>query len=357
MENLINYGYTPVLDTYGYMPARITAVYRERYEIVCENGFRYAKLKTSVYFGVKQCLESFPTVGDFVLIDYNNSGDSLIVKTLERKSYFIRKDPGSKLHRSEGSDISQIVAANFDYVFIVSSINYDLNLKRIERYLTLSYQSGAIPIIVLTKCDLKEDFSQEIKSVQSVSGSTLVHAVSSKTGYGIDELSQYLKPRKTIVFMGSSGVGKSSLVNTLSGKEIMKVNEIREDDSKGRHTTTHRQLIKLDSGAMIIDTPGMRELGMWNVEDGIVDAFSDVESYFGKCKFSNCTHTNEPGCAILAALNSGELSIERWNNYNELKREARYSDNKLEYTHYKKEQCKKYNKIKKQLKKHKIKNY
>lgn len=158
----MEYGYTPILDTNGYMSARVTAVHRERYEIICEKGFTYAKLKSGIYFQRENEVEEiFPTVGDFVLIQYNESGDSLIVKTLERKSIFERKDPSSKLHKSSESDVSQAVAANFDYVFILTSVNNDFNIGRIERYLTLAWQSGGIPVIVLTKCDLKNDYSKE----------------------------------------------------------------------------------------------------------------------------------------------------------------------------------------------------
>ncbi len=329
IDTLISYGYTPILDTQRFTPARITAVHRGRYEMVYDGGNIFGKLKTSVYYNADDYCD-FPTVGDYVLVQLNELGDSLIVKTLERSTVFIRKDPASKLHKSAQSDSSQAVAANFDYVFIVSSLNKDFNIGRIERYLTLTLQSGAIPVIILTKSDLVDSYDAQISEIREISPSTDIVAVSSVTGDGLEQLSFYLKPRKTIVFLGSSGVGKSSLVNALSGNELMKVNDIREDDSKGRHTTTYRQLIKLDCGAVIIDTPGMRELGMWDVSSGLDDAFADVTSYFGKCRFSNCTHTNEPGCAVLEALANGELSSDRLDAYNALMNEATITKTKLE---------------------------
>lgn len=239
------------------IPARVTSVHRERYELVCEHGVIYGVLKSSVYFHSRS--ESIPVVGDFVLINYNPGGDSQITRTLERKSFFSRPDPAPG--RGE-----QAVAANFDYVFIIQSLNSDFNIKRLERYVTLTWQSGAIPVIILNKADLADDYTGQIIAAERVAKNAGVYAVSAKTGFGIAALGEYLKPQKTIVFLGSSGVGKSSLANALAGKDIMAVNKIREADSKGRHTTTHRQLIMLDSGAMIIDTPGMRELGMWDVK-------------------------------------------------------------------------------------------
>ena len=171
----------------------------------------------------------------------------------------------------------------------MQSLNMDFNPKRLERYLTLAWQSGATPVILLTKADLVEDTWDYICQVERVAAGVNTHAVSAQTGYGLERLNAYLQPGKTLVFLGSSGVGKSTLVNALAGETIMTVNGIREDDSKGRHTTTHRQLIRLKSGAMIIDTPGMRELGMWEVSEGLADAFSDVEQFMGKCRFSDCT--------------------------------------------------------------------
>ncbi|NLO39142.1 MAG: ribosome small subunit-dependent GTPase A, partial [Ruminiclostridium sp.] len=261
--DLIDYGFIPTMMPEGASatPARITAVHKERYEIICEYGQAYGRLKTSVYFG--EGFESFPTVGVFVLIQYNISGDSLIIKTLERKSKFARNDFSGHAAGFVKTVKEQVVAANFDYVFIMASLNYDFNLKRIERYLTLAWQSGAVPVVVLTKADLTEDFTENVRAVEKIAPGVDIYAVSAKTGYGIDRLSDYLKPGKTNVFLGYSGVGKSSLVNALADENIMAVSEIREGDSRGRHTTTHRQLIRLSNGVIIIDTPGMRELGMW----------------------------------------------------------------------------------------------
>ncbi len=303
------------------IPARVTAVHRERYQLICEHGEIYARLKTKEYY---VDFEDFPTVGDFVLINYIPNGDSQIVKTLARKTFFSRLDPTPG--RGE-----QAVASNFDYVFIIQSLNHDFNEKRMERYMALAWQSGATPIVLLTKADLLEAYEEYLECVARVAIGVEVYPVSSKTGFGLEKLEKFLQPGKTVVFLGSSGVGKSSLVNALAGKEIMGVNGIREDDSKGRHTTTHRQLIMLENGAMIIDTPGMRSIGMWDVSTGLGEAFEDVEQYLGKCRFADCKHRTEPGCAIKQAIEDGVLSLERWESYFKLKNEARYSDDKTAY--------------------------
>lgn len=309
-EELINSGET------GLIPARVTAVYRERYELMCEHGAIYARLKTKEYY---VGTEEFPTTGDFVLIRYVPDGDSRIVRTLPRKTFFSRLDPTPG--RGE-----QAVAANFDYVFIMQSLNHDFNEKRMERYMTLAWQSGACPVIVLTKADLQTDYEDYILKVKTIAPKVEICVVSSKTGYGMDRLEKYVQPGKTIVFLGSSGVGKSSLVNALAGEEIMGTNGIREADSKGRHTTTHRQLIILKNDAMLIDTPGMRSLGMWDVSTGLGEAFGDVEQYLGKCRFADCRHETEPGCAIKEAIENGSLSEARWKSYCKLKKEAKYTD-------------------------------
>ena len=308
-------------DEFALIPARITAVHRERYQVVCKYGEIYARLKTKEYYVE---FADFPTTGDFVLIQYISNGDSRIVKTLPRRTFFSRLDPTPG--RGE-----QAVAANFDYVFIMQSLNHDFNEKRLERYMTLACQSGAVPVIVLTKADLAEEYEKYIKRIKKVALGVEVYVISSKTGYGIEHIEKYLQPEKTVVFLGSSGVGKSSLVNVLAGEEIMRVNDVREDDSKGRHTTTHRQLFMLASGAMIIDTPGMRGLGMWDVSIGLGEAFGDVEQYLGKCKFADCRHMTEPGCAIKEAIADGRLSQERWRSYCNLKNEARYAEDKTAY--------------------------
>lgn len=318
--NLEEYGFMPNMmpENAQGLPARVTAVHKERYALVCSYGETYGRLKTKEYFGGS---EQFPTTGDFVLINYIPGSDSQIIRTLPRSTFFSRRDPTPG--RGE-----QAIAANFDYVFIMQSLNHDFNAKRLERYLTLAWQSGAVPVILLTKADLAEDCDSYLRIAESYGAGVSVHAISAKTGAGLDALADYMAPGKTIVFLGSSGVGKSSLVNALAEEDIMTVNEIRKDDSKGRHTTTHRQLLLLKNGAMIIDTPGMRELGMWDVTDGLSGAFADVEPYLGKCRFRDCRHQTEPGCAIKEAIERGELSRERWASYVRLKTEAKYSDDK-----------------------------
>ena len=307
-----DYGIVPNTKDLPGIPARVTAVHRERYEVVCEHGIAYARLKTKEYYMETQ---DFPTTGDYVMLRYIENGDSQILATLPRKTFFSRREPGP-IPRD------QAVAANFDYVFIMQSLNLDFNPKRLERYLALAWQSGAIPVILMTKADLVEDYWDYLTQVERVATGVNIHVVSAHTGQGLNRLNGYLQPGKTVVFLGSSGVGKSSLVNALAGREIMEVNAIREDDSKGRHTTTHRQLIRLKSGVMIIDTPGMRELGMWDVSEGIGEAFSDVEQFLGRCRFADCRHESEPGCGIKAAIASGELDASRWESYRKLSEEA-----------------------------------
>ena len=321
--NINDYGIVPNFEGLPGIPARVTAVHKERYEIVCARGNTHARLKTKEYFVDTQ---DFPTAGDFVMIQYIDNGDSLILATLPRRTCFSRREPGP-IPRD------QAVAANFDYVFIMQSLNQDFNPKRLERYLTLAWQSGATPVILLTKADLVEDYWDYLTQVERVAVGVNTHVVSAHTGQGLNRLNAYLQPGKTVVFLGSSGVGKSSLVNALAGQDIMAVSAIREDDSKGRHTTTHRQLIRLSSGVMVIDTPGMRELGMWDASEGLVDAFADVEKYLGRCRFSDCRHESEPGCAIKAAIAAGELDPMRWESYQNLKEEALSKDELLRRKH------------------------
>ena len=332
MIDLKQYGYTETEKPgEGMLPARITAVHRERYELICQDGTLYGKLKTSVYYGREP--HPFPTVGDYVFINAVEGGDSQIVKTLPRRSYFSRLDPYGG-DREHGGYLEQAVAANFDTVFIMQSLNQNFNLRRLERYLTMTWQSGAVPVIILTKADLSEDLYRQIGEAEAIAAGVDIIATSIKSGEGLDSLTKHLQPGKTCVFMGSSGVGKSSLLNTLMGEDVMTVKEIREDDARGRHTTTHRQLFMLPSGAFIIDTPGMRELGIWDNNDGLTEAvsevFTDIEEQLGMCKFSDCKHESEPGCAVNAAIKSGDITQKRWESYMKLKREALYAENKRE---------------------------
>ena len=313
IENPTIFDYGPVPDTGGLpgVPARILTQHKERYEIVCPGGFAFARLKTGAYYAGE---ERFPTVGDYVMVKEIENGDSQILSTLPPRSLFSRRDPF--LQRE------QAVAANFDSVFILQSMNQNFNLRRMERYLALAWQSGADPVIVMTKADLTAERAAFLTQAEHAAPGVAVHAVSARTGDGMDALSPYLQPGRTLVFLGSSGVGKSSLVNALAGEEIMETASVREADGRGRHTTTRRQLIRLRSGVLVIDTPGMRELGMVEASEGLESTFADVEALLGKCRFSDCRHEREPGCAIRAALAAGELDPARWESYRKLQAQA-----------------------------------
>jgi len=331
MIDLKLYGYaeteTPPDDL---LPGRVTEHRGAQYTVVTERGEVTANLKGAFYHETES-REDFPCVGDFVLLQYNELGDSRIARLFPRRSKFSRADFSGHAAGYAKTILEQVVATNFDYVFILSSLNWDLKVNRIARYLTQTRQSGGQPVVILTKADLIENFASALAEVKNAAPDVPVHAISVYTGYGMAELGAYLQPGKTVVFLGMSGVGKSSLLNALMDQEVMVVKAIREDDSRGRHTTTHRQLFMLPSGAMVIDTPGMRELGLFGADEGISAGFNDVEDLFTQCRFANCRHKSEPGCAVLAALGDGSLPRERWERYLAHRRENKFVDDKSGY--------------------------
>ncbi|MES2208604.1 MAG: ribosome small subunit-dependent GTPase A [Chloroflexota bacterium] len=262
---------------------------------------------------------AFPAVGDWVALGGTMSGERATIHAiLARRSMIVRRAPTD--HRA----VAQIIAANVDTVFIVTSLNDELNVRRVERYLSVAWESGAVPVIVLSKADLNADIDAHRMAVSAVATGVDVIVASGLTGVGIADIRTLLSPGRTVAFIGSSGVGKSTLVNALAGEELMTVSGIREDDARGRHTTTRRQLVALAEG-LVIDTPGMRELALLD-GDGLARAFVDVGEIARGCRFADCGHRSEPGCAIRLALASGLLDAERFRAFEKLEREAGRSE-------------------------------
>ncbi|WNB91639.1 ribosome small subunit-dependent GTPase A [Bacillus sp. NEB1478] len=308
------------------VPGRISIEHKGLYRVLTENGELLGEITGKIRFNAEG-RQDYPAVGDWVAVQANPSeGKAYIHGILPRKSKFSRKAAGVTTEE-------QIVATNVDTVFLVNALNQDFNLRRLERYLLMAWESGAAPVIVLSKADLCEDIQSIIDEVESIAFGVPIFSVSSETGMGIDALSDFIKEGQTVALLGSSGVGKSTLANKLFGSEVLKTNEIRVEDGKGKHTTTHRELLVLDSGGILIDTPGMRELQLWEGDSSLSQSFQDVESIADQCRFRDCSHNNEPGCAVQSAIETGDLDEDRYNSYLKLQREmayfARKEDQKL----------------------------
>ena len=314
-------------NTQDTLTAQVTSVHKNKF-ILADNKNEITGILKGSYF---QHNDEPPVVGDYVKYRPNPYGDSMIDGFLPRKTVFLRPDRGGHGEGYVKNLKTEALVSNFDYVFIISSLNQNFNENRIARYIAITNDSGAKPVVILTKADLCDSMEVELKVqiIHALSDTAEVYAVSSITGEGIDALGKFLTCGTTIALIGSSGVGKSTLLNAISGQNLMKTSEIREEDGKGRHTTTHRELFTLPCGAKIIDTPGLREIGLNDVEDGIDETFSDITQLFNKCKFRNCSHTVEPGCAVLKALEDGNLDEERWNLYKGLQEENTWGKEKM----------------------------
>jgi ribosome biogenesis GTPase / thiamine phosphate phosphatase len=304
----------------GHIPGRVVVQQRGSYGLVTDAGELSAQISGRLAHEAES--GGYPAVGDWVAASARPAESAATIHAvLPRRTAFVRK-------AAYTTATEQVVAANVDVAFLVASMNADLNARRLERYLATAWQSGANPVVVLTKCDLAENPEAEIAEAEAVAFGAPVLAVSALTGEGLDALAEHLRPTETAVLVGSSGVGKSSLVNALAGEELMATAAIREADAHGRHTTTHRELIRLPSGALILDTPGMRELGLIDAGDGLSTTFEDIEALAETCRFADCGHGNEPGCAVREAMEDGRLDPGRWKSFQKLQRELAHQERK-----------------------------
>lgn len=302
-------------ESQGLIPARVAREERERYQILCETGELTGEITGKLRHSAESRLD-FPAVGDWVAISPFED-IAIIHGVLPRKSKFLRKDAG--LTTDE-----QVVAANVDFVFLVTGLDNDFNIRRLERYLTSAWDSGAKPVIVLNKTDLCENLEERLEEVGSSAVGCDILPISAKSGDGIDAVRGLIAPGVTAAFLGSSGVGKSTIINAMLGEERLKTGAVREYDQRGRHTSTWRELITLPDGGIVIDTPGMRLLKLWSGDESLAGSFDDIEELAKHCKFGDCTHGNEPGCAVQKAMETGELDEGRYGNYLKMQKEIAF---------------------------------
>lgn len=301
----------------GFRPARVAAEHKHIYRLYAELGEFLAEVAGKVRYQASG-RQDFPAVGDWVAASLRpRERKATIHGILPRKSKFSRKVAGRNTEE-------QILAANIDTVFLVNGLDHDFSLRRIERYLIMAWESGAYPVVLLNKadlCDHTRPLGAAIAEVESVAPGVPVHAISCLRQVGMQALGRYLAKGQTVALLGSSGVGKSTIINRLVGKEILRTREVREDDSHGRHTTTYRQLIPLPGGGLVIDTPGMRELQLWDADSGLQGTFEEIESVAAHCRFEDCHHRGEPDCAVRQAVEDGKLSAARLASYHRMQRE------------------------------------
>jgi ribosome biogenesis GTPase / thiamine phosphate phosphatase len=331
VADLSAFGWTEALEAtatphraLGRDVARIVAEDRGSYQLVARRGELRGAVTGRFRFEAGDDPAAYPAVGDWVAIESGMAGETVIHAVLPRRTALVRQAAG---RRTE----AQVVGANLDVVFVVASLNADLNVRRLERYVAAAWESGADPVVLLTKADLEteDDVARAAADVARVTAGAPTIVVSAVDGRGLDDVAARIGRGRTVAFVGSSGVGKSTLLNRLAGSEIAATQEIRDDDGRGRHTTTRRQLHLLPTGGMVLDTPGMRELALWDA-DGLDRSFGDLEDLASRCRFRDCSHGGEPECAVALALAEGRLDADRLDAWRKLEREAAHHDRRVD---------------------------
>lgn len=334
MTSLYRLGWNAFFDQHftpfknqGFQAARVAIENRDNYLVLTDSKAYFAEVTGKLLFNASSSSE-LPRVGDWVVASlFESEQKAIIHDVLPRQTKFSRKIAGAKTEE-------QILATNIDFIFIVQSCDNDFSLRRLERQMVMVFEGGAQPIIVLNKIDLCDNYEDYVLQISSIVPDDEIVAVSALTDVGMDQLKSWLKEGKTFAFIGSSGVGKTSLINKISGNEIFKINDVREKDSKGRHTTTRRQLIVIPGGGLLIDTPGMKEFQIWEADEGLDEVYSEIAELSAGCRFSDCTHTQEIGCAVIEAVENGKLSKDRYESYLKLARELTYLKNRQQQNRY-----------------------